>query len=443
MNPSRFFGAPLALACWIFVPTLLIGMLGVAMQTHSTLHGIRWMLGSFLQPHTIDDSWMPMAVALEVTRGPHASDIFQEVFFERQIKFQYPPSSLLALEPFAFFNVLDARVLNGLNSLLVALNALLLARFAYRLFERRRESSGMLPDRRWAALIAICVGFSFFPIVQAHNLGQIQTWVDLFVSAACLLWLEDRKRWAGVAIGLACLLKPQLGLFLPWALVFRRWDFALGLVLLLLPFELLSIARYGLQNHLSYLDVLSHLSRHGESFQYNQSMNGLLHRLLFNGCNICPPGQPTPLPPFHPVVHYATLASSMVLLALSLAPALLSWKKPASLLAFCLGTLCFTMASPVAWYHHYGVVLPAFMVALHSLLGKPAFAQRWRRVALGMLAGAWVLVSNQIGVFNLLENSRWNVLQSHLFLGAVMLLVVLLGEVRRSACVARIERASA
>jgi hypothetical protein len=217
--------------------------------------------------------------------------------------------------------------------------------------------------------------------------------------------------------------------------VFRRWDFGLGLVLLLVPFELLSLARYGLQNHLSYLDVLSHLSRHGESFQYNQSVNGLLNRLLLNGCNLFPPGQPPALPPLHPIpfVHYATLGSSLLLLAVSFAPALLKWKKPPDLLAFALAILCFTMASPVAWYHHYGVVLPVFLVALWSLLREPAAGDRWTRAALGMLAVSWVLVSNNIGLFNRLATSRWNVLQSHLFFGAVLLLVVLAGEVLRPA----------
>jgi hypothetical protein len=433
MKPGRFFGAPLALAGWVFVPMLLVGAIGVVTRTPNTLQSFKWLLGSLLSPHAVDDSWMPMSVALEVTRGPRASEIFQAVFFERQIKFQYPPSSLLALEPFAYFGVLEPRVLNGLNSLLVALNAALLGRFAYRLFSRGQAGSGSFPDRRWAALIAAATGFSFFPIVQAHNLGQIQIWVDLFVTAACLLWLEGKQRWAGVAIGLACLLKPQLGLFLPWALVFRRWDFGLGLVLLLLPFELLSLARYGLQNHISYLDVLSHLSRHGESFQYNQSVNGLLHRLLFNGCNLCPPGQPTPLPPFHPFVHYATLGSSLLLLAVSFAPALLRGRKPPDLLVFSLGILCFTMASPVAWYHHYGVVLPVFLVALWSLLREPAPGDLRPRFALAALAAAWVLVSNNIGIFNWLEKSRWNVLQSHLFFGAVLLLVVLAVRVLRSA----------
>ena len=83
----------------MFLPILIVGVAGIVLRTPSSLHGINWMLRSFFQPGSADDSWMPMSVALEVSQGPRASEIFQVVFFERGIKFQYPPSSLLPLEP--------------------------------------------------------------------------------------------------------------------------------------------------------------------------------------------------------------------------------------------------------------------------------------------------------------------------------------------------------
>jgi alpha-1,2-mannosyltransferase len=437
-----FRAAPVRLGLWMFLPMLLFGLLGKLLEDQlaggktpgnpSSLHAVKWMLITFFNPSPADDSWMPMRVALEVTRGPRASELFQAVFFERNIKFQYPPTSLLPLEPLAKLGLLDARVLNGLNSLVLVLNAAAIAALAYLVFDPRR-APGKTPalDRRWVVILAVAGALLFYPVVQAHTLGQIQTWIDLFFGAACLFWLTGRNTLAGIAIGLACALKPQFGLLLPWALVWRRWDFAIGLVACVLPIGLLSLARYGLANHLSYLEVLSHLSRHGESFQFNQSMNGLLNRWLFNGCNICPPWVPTALPPFHPVVYYSTTAVTIVLLGVAFLPALLRRREQPKILDFGIATLCFTMASPVAWYHHYGIMVPLFVLAFRSLLDEPD--ARSRRIWIAVLGVSWVLSSNYLAFFNLLANTRLNPLQSHLFVGALLLLTVLVRQAKRAA----------
>ncbi|HET7153939.1 MAG TPA: hypothetical protein VFI87_01085, partial [Hyphomicrobiaceae bacterium] len=44
-----------------------------------------------------DDSWGAMAIALDRFRSDDPSPIYRSVFFERNVKFQYPPSSLFAL----------------------------------------------------------------------------------------------------------------------------------------------------------------------------------------------------------------------------------------------------------------------------------------------------------------------------------------------------------
>ena len=46
------------------------------------------------------------------------------------------------------------------------------------------------------------------------------------------------------------------------------------------PIAGLSLFRYGLHNNLAYLDVLSFLSKHGESFFANNSVNGILNGYL-------------------------------------------------------------------------------------------------------------------------------------------------------------------
>src|SRR5262249_12883622 len=44
-----------------------------------------------------DDSWSIMAVALQYARSPHPVPIYAEIVFNRNLKFQYPPSSLFAI----------------------------------------------------------------------------------------------------------------------------------------------------------------------------------------------------------------------------------------------------------------------------------------------------------------------------------------------------------
>ena len=42
-----------------------------------------------------DDSWRPMEAARAYARAQPDGDIYEEIFFHRRLKFQYPPSSLL------------------------------------------------------------------------------------------------------------------------------------------------------------------------------------------------------------------------------------------------------------------------------------------------------------------------------------------------------------
>ena len=77
-----------------------------------------------------------------------------------------------------------------------------------------------------------------------------------------------------------------------------------------------SLVLFGVENHVEYLSVLSFLSRHGESFWANQSINGLLNRLVVasNDADFDPYG----FPPFHLGVYLGTLLTSLVLVGAAL-----------------------------------------------------------------------------------------------------------------------------
>ena len=102
----------------------------------------------------------------------------------------------------------------------------------------------------WDAMLA---ALFYYPVGRAFELGQIQAWICLLFSMAALAWLSGRNAMAGVLIGLICLIKPQLALFLVWGAVRREWAFVIAWGVVVLAGNLLAVAVFGWQNHLDCL----------------------------------------------------------------------------------------------------------------------------------------------------------------------------------------------
>jgi alpha-1,2-mannosyltransferase len=79
--------------------------------------------------------------------------------------------------------------------------------------------------------------------------------------------------------------------------------------------------------------------------------------------------------------------------------------------------LSVTIASPIAWEHHYGTMFPVFAILLASVIGH--------RRRLILLTVSYVLISNFIPVTNLLAPTVLNVAQSYLLAGALIVLMLL------------------
>jgi alpha-1,2-mannosyltransferase len=260
---------------------------------------------------------------------------------------------------------------------------------------------------------------TFYPIMRAFQLGQIQCWLYCLFVLALWAWLAERKTMAGSLIGLICVIKPQLGLFALWGLLRKEWRFVGGIIVTAGTLGLISLWTFGLANHLDYLPVLSFLSQHGESYFPNQSVNGLLHRLFLIGAK--EPVNPFTFPPYNFWVYAGTLLSSGVLIA-----AALFWRRRqaerAGVIDFAIAALSFTMASPIAWEHHYGILLPLFAIAL-----PVALAPQPKPRGIVLLTAAFMLCNNYYQFVNLLASSPFNFLQSYLFFGALLFLFDLYG----------------
>ncbi len=358
-----------------------------------------------------NDSWGAMGQALDYLRSPHDVPVYTSVFFEHGRKFQYPLSSLLPFELVRQHVDLVGTVFLCLN--FVAIAILLESRLAGAGW---KQGEGTHPAVR-VLLVAISV-LTFYPIVKAFTLGQIQVWLNALFALALLAWATGRQATAGVLVGLMALIKPHYALFVLWGTLRRRWRFTTAATAVGVTGLVASVLSFGWSNQIDYLRVLSFLSLHGESFHPNQSVNGLLNRLAGLGNPSLFDNVRSDLffPPYTPWVYAGTLITSGAILIAALARRSTAMDKD-RLLDFCIMALSCTMASPIAWEHHYGVLLPIMVVLLTCMTQS--------RVRLVWLSASYLLASNYIQVTNLLANSRFNVLQSYLFLGALIVLALL------------------
>jgi alpha-1,2-mannosyltransferase len=417
-----------AIALWAFLPMLAIGILTLFWTDAfrrlvpvdlSNLDALIAMLQAFVSPTNKGDSWLPMMRALEFLRGPARDSLYHALFLDSHVRFQYPPSSLLTLDLFSVLGLVHVRLLNALNSVVYLLNTGAAAWLAWVLFRRTQAARG--PSPAAMAALAAAAAFVFYPDMRAMLLGQIQVWIDLLFTLSFIAWLRERRLLAGVLIGLACTIKPQLGLLLVWALLWREWRFAAGIMVAAVPVLLLSVLLYGLPIQFGYLEVLSFLSRHGESYFANNSLNGILNGYFVGTQNLS--WDADTLTAYHWPVYAGTLLVSVLAMAAIVLLAINGRRRRATLADLGAVGILTVIASPVAWEHHYGLLLPVFLVALKLALA-PATPSA-RRISPAALCLAWLLVANFIPFTLPLSGTALSFLQANLFLGGVLLFVLL------------------
>jgi alpha-1,2-mannosyltransferase len=367
----------------------------------------------------MEDSWWPMLTALAKIKEGQYSGLYDHIFFTDKIKFQYAVTSLLFIDFLSKIFEPTYPNLNIFNFGLMPLIALSLTWLAREL--------GLWQDWRQGVLWTGACGFltlTFFPIVFALNLGQAQLWIDLLFVLACVLWVRDSRIGAGLLIGLIALMKPQMAALLLWALLRGQWTFLRGFLLATVPLTLLSIYLYGFWNNVEYLGVLSYVSKHGEVYFANQSVNGLLNRVFGDGNNIVFSDQE--FAPYDLRVHIATLVSSAILIAIALFTRKATRDDKLGL-DFVFAAWSFTIASPIVWEHHYGIAPAMFLVALVAIRdvhsrGRPILGYS---ILFGL---AFVLIAANINA----PTNAWRdtpagtLMQSYRFYGGLMLFALLM-----------------
>ncbi len=380
-----------------------------------------------LRGQSVDDSWSVMMSAIDYLRHPGTQGVYSELFFTRGQRFQYPLTSLFAFEAMLHVAGVDnVRTYKHIVYATLTINDVLgwafiafgfVATFA--LMERALKQTGLSDDRRTLvvlrAVAVLALSLTFYPIVKAYTLGQIQVWINAVFALALLLWARGKRAASGFLIGLITLVKPHFGLFLARAALRRAWPFAATFAATVIIGVAMSVAIYGVANHLDYFRVLRVLSENGELYYANQSLNGVLNRLLsFSDPLIYNSTDFSSRAPNSTWVHAVTVIAGVLLLLLAMFT-----RTPESEAGrardFAIMGLCLTLASPVAWEHHYGITLPMFALLLAT--------GNIRHVV--WLGASYVLVGTYLPATNLLAATPLNIAQSTLFVGALILLVLL------------------
>ena len=369
------------------------------------------------------DSWQIISSAVEQLRMAPDMPLYTKLFFAEHIKFQYPPSSLV---PFDLLQRLTGaswgtvyRLCDALSWFCVLLTGVI---SWWLLVESHRMTTGgqIGGESRRAVLIGMLSGvalaMTFYPLNKSYALGQVQTMMTFFGGLALLLWQRGRAAAAGILIGLCCAIKPQWGAIIVWGILRRQWHVVIASTLTLLAITLIAVQMYGLRHYIDYLPVLSFLSMHGEAYYPNQSINGLMNRLLFNGNNLH--FEENSFPPYNPVVYISSVLFAMLIVGTAL---LYKMRQKPTVIDLALVMLTLTMASPIAWEHHYGILLPIFGLLAPIWLSKRPAPTR----VVAYLLLAYFLTSQHFGFINRLANTQLNIFQSHLLFGAAMVLLML------------------
>ena len=372
------------------------------------------------------DSWTLMSFALDYWRSSDNPRLYSELLIKQTYKYLYPPTALLIPKTLDDLHVRQDPFYNNVSIAFLVLTALAVGGVA---LWSLRIYGGMRPAWHEQALLFVLAGLlalTFYPVVRGAALGQLQTWLNALFAVSLLCYVTGRRVSAGAALGLMALGKPQYALFLLWGLLRRDKRLLAGMLGAISVGLIASLATFGLTMHFDYVRALRFLSGRGESFHANQCVYGLLGRLysvtqpaLFNNLD----WDWRNYPPFRLPLYLATLVSSIAFLALALLrgraePAI---EAPAG---FCQMALATTLAAPIAWEHHYGILLPIF-AWLWPLLwfdGRYRHASGWR-VAVVI---CYVVASSFISGLNALASTWFNVLQSYLFFAVLTVFALLL-----------------
>ena len=364
-------------------------------------------LKAFFHVRQWTDSWLPMMKSLDYFKAHPTRQIYDAKLYDTLIYSLASELPLVAMRKIGMSYAAMLRLLAFLSWLAVwgvAAVSLMMGRWLL----RRRGA-----DLTWISVVSVTLAvLGCYPLIKGYSLGNAQTFLSFGFTVLLLLWTTRHERSAGVVAALLTAVKPQFILLLVWMLVRKRWGAVWAFVACGVVLMAASVAVFGWQNNLDYIGVLAGLSHKAQSHYANQSMFGTINRMIFNGENLS--YTPYVYTPYIPWVYRVTVVTALVLVVTVL---VYPWKRlrgsTADIAAMGIASVA---ASPMAWEHHYGIVVG---IATWAWFAHACWMKR-RPWVLGI---AVFLCCNFLPAFNYLWDKRgWNILQSYLYFGALILM---------------------
>ncbi|MBA3877933.1 MAG: hypothetical protein C0498_13610 [Anaerolinea sp.] len=315
----------------------------------------------------------------EQLAGPYAP--------QGQNGFLYPPPFAAAAIPFAALFPTDYRAAawgwTALGALILVATILAVAR-SEGLAERVRAATGLGP---WI-LVAAAIGFP--PVIGELVMGNVNLVLLGLLGAA---WLGVRadttrgERLAGLAVGVAAVIKVFPGLILLWLLLTRRWQGAAFVLVGAVGATLLALPLTGIGPWLDYPTVLLNLSAPADTRDTLAPTVWLAEVIGFLPARI---------------VVTATALGLVVWSALRSTPRM----------SFAVAVLASVLVAPALYQHYLAILVLPFLLLLAE--GRP----------IAWLAAAYVLMSG--GEQEALGDLGWIVNRAMPTAGALLLLALAL-----------------
>jgi alpha-1,2-mannosyltransferase len=298
--------------------------------------------------------------------------------------FTYPPLSALLLRPFA---LLPLGVTIALFTILTGIGVVATTRWLLAPVIARHG----LP-RVFTLTVGVLLVLAVESTRETITLGQINMLLVVLILADVLFAVPQRRRWAGVGIGLATALKLYPGIFIVYLLATRRWRDAVVASATAAGATLLAAAVAPSDSWRFFTHELWATDRVGRTdYTGNQSLFGLLSR-------ITAPAEPSRAP---------WLALALLVAAYGLWRAARATRAGDLLTGLALTGLVGALVSPITWTHHVYWFVPAVVAladaALRADPATPAGARR-RRWLTGLAVGTGAVI-----VYGVVSFHDWGV----------------------------------
>jgi len=414
----------------LFILNLILAFLVKGITNHLEIQNNKMALDHAIWIFTDeigDDSWRPMKLALDHwTESQGQSLLYTDLLLTNKVKFQYPPTALLITQ---FIETNHVNLLNFTTATTFIFLFIMIASvigttlYSYREYKAPQLSTA---EKIAVGVLLTFLLFTFYPAVKAGTLGQIQVWLNAFFALAILCYITGYETIAGILLGLMASIKPQYALFILWGLFRGNKRIVIAMIVTGALGLLLGIREFGFAMYVDYLRGLSFLTQHGESYYSNQSFNGLAGRLfsvrypdVFNNTK----WRGYYFPPYNIWIFSFTQITTIAILLISLIKTK-SQNMEARTADFLLMGLGVTLASPIAWEHHYGILFPIFVcVWLVLWFGESPLKHIWAKIA---FVTCYLFAANVIPFTKFLADSYLNILQSYLFLAACGVFILLI-----------------